>query len=178
MMDRAAFVSAATREYGQASAERMADLKFGPAAIIATPSLARRTPKTPKTRHPMNRTEQRRAIELDALQRAGEIRSWAFEDVTLRLAHRMRLTPDFFIEHTDHSIEFEEIKGGFIREDAWLKCKMAARLYPMFRWTLRQWKDGRWHVSEIPQHVPQLPERYRLTLTPVGAVQETLSTQP
>jgi hypothetical protein len=97
----------------------------------------------------MNQTERRRSIELEALKRTGEIRDWRFESLTLVLAPGLRYTPDFLVTHLDGALELEEIKGGYIRDDAKAKYKVAPRLFPMFRWTLRQWKDGRWHVTEL-----------------------------
>lgn len=85
----------------------------------------------------MNRTEKRRAIELEALKRSGQIADWWYERLTLKLADDTRYTPDFLILHTDGTLELDETKGGFIREDAHVKIKVAASLYP-FRFTMHK----------------------------------------
>lgn len=85
----------------------------------------------------MNKTEQRRAMELEALKRTGQIADWWYEKLTLKLAHDTRYTPDFLILHTDGTLELDETKGGFIREDAHVKIKLAAELYP-FRFTMHK----------------------------------------
>lgn len=91
----------------------------------------------------MNRTEKARAIELEALKRAGQIADWKFEGITLKLADDTRYTPDLFVLENDGQCRFEEIKG-FMRDDALVKIKVAAALFP-FRfvmYTLRPKKDG------------------------------------
>lgn len=95
----------------------------------------------------MNKTERRRALELEALRRTGAIAAWAFGSVTLLLADRCRYTPDFLVATPDGRIAFEEVKG-FWRDDALVKIKVAARLYPMFTFTaLRPRKGGGWDVE-------------------------------
>lgn len=92
----------------------------------------------------MNKTERRRALELEALRRAGKIIAWHYEGVTLKLADDTRYTPDFMVIEDDGSIAFEETKG-FLRDDALVKIKVAAALFP-FRFTMltadRQEPDG------------------------------------
>lgn len=82
----------------------------------------------------MNKTEMRRAIELEAMLRTGQIESWSYETVTLKLADDTRYTPDFFVVETDGAIRFEETKG-FLREDALIKIKIAAAKFP-FRFVM------------------------------------------
>lgn len=82
----------------------------------------------------MNKTERRRWVELEAMKRAGVIRDCKYNAVTLMLANRCRYTPDFLVEHVDSRLELEEVKG-FWRDDARVKIKVAARLYPMFAFT-------------------------------------------
>ena len=82
----------------------------------------------------MNRTERKYADELYRLQLAGEIVAYQFEPVKLRLARRTFYTPDFLVVFPDH-FEFHEVKG-FARDDAMVKLKVAARLYPWFKFVL------------------------------------------
>jgi hypothetical protein len=77
------------------------------------------------------------------LLRAGEIRGWKFEAVKLRLADKTFYTPDFLVVLKDGSLEFHETKG-FWRDDARVKIKVAAELYPMFRFAALKKKKGNW----------------------------------
>ncbi len=97
----------------------------------------------------MNKTERRRALELEALKGAGVIRHWGYEPITLKLAHDCRYTPDFFIVENGGAMRFEETKG-FLRDDAAVKLRVAARQFPMFRFVmLRAAKGGGWITTEI-----------------------------
>lgn len=101
----------------------------------------------------MNGTERRRAVELEAMKRAGAIHDWRFESLTLVLAPGCRYTPDFLVIEHDGGMRIEETKG-FWRDDARAKIKVAARLFPWFRFSalrVRPQKDGGgWNVEEIP----------------------------
>lgn len=77
----------------------------------------------------MNKTEQARAIDLEAMKRAGLIVQWWYEKWTFNLADDLRYTPDFVIQKPDGSLEVEEVKG-FWRDDARAKVKMFVALYP------------------------------------------------
>lgn len=102
-----------------------------------------------KPRGEMNKTESRYAQELELRKRDGEILWWAFEPVTLRLASRTAYTPDFLVMHKDGKLEFVETKG-FWRDDARVKIKVAARMFPMFRFSaLKVSKGGGWKREEF-----------------------------
>lgn len=77
----------------------------------------------------MNNTERARAIDLEAMKRAGLIAEWWYEKWTFKLADDLRYTPDFIVQKLDGSLEVEEVKG-FWRDDARAKVKMFAALYP------------------------------------------------
>lgn len=102
----------------------------------------------------MNKTEAAYSRQLDTLVAAGEIVAFRFEAVRFTLAHNvsgarnaMTYTPDFMVI-TDDNIQFHETKG-FMREDALLKVKMAAEIYPWFRWfVIRKTKTG-WDKEEF-----------------------------
>lgn len=100
----------------------------------------------------MNKTETRRAQELEALKRTGQIVDWWYEKLTLKLADDCRYTPDFLILHLDGMLELDETKGGFIREDAAIKIKVAASLYP-FRFTMHKAEraGAPWTVIDFTQ---------------------------
>jgi hypothetical protein len=101
----------------------------------------------------MNKTEEKWAWYLTSEKQAGRIAWFGFEDATFRLTSkvagvtRVSYTPDFLIVMPDGTIRIDEIKGGYIREDADLKFKMAAEKYPFFDWRMVQLKkDGDFHL--------------------------------
>ena len=96
----------------------------------------------------MNRTEAKYAERLGAIKLAGEIASFEFENVTLKLAKDTRYTPDFMVLMPDGTIEFHEVKG-FMRDDAWAKLKFAAERFPMFTFRLVKWVAKNWEIKEI-----------------------------
>ena len=93
----------------------------------------------------MNKTERRRAIELEAMKRDGLIADWWYEQWTFKLANDTRYTPDFVIQERDGSLRAEETKG-FWRDDAKVKVKLFAALFPL-PISVLQLKDGRWLVQ-------------------------------
>jgi hypothetical protein len=96
----------------------------------------------------MNKTEKRRAVELEAMKRAGQIAAWWFEAWTFKLAPDTRFTPDFVIQENDGALRAEEIKG-FWREDARVKSKVFANQFPLPLRVFRQAKGGTWDIEEI-----------------------------
>lgn len=100
----------------------------------------------------MNKTEAEYAEILEARRRRGEVAWWKYEGITLKLADNTRYTPDFAVMLPQGEFEFHETKGGFIREDGWLKLKLAAGMFP-FRFFLCQKqakKDGGdWSIRRV-----------------------------
>jgi hypothetical protein len=95
----------------------------------------------------MNKTEQAYADRLEILRRAGEVLSFRFEAIKLRLAKNTFYTPDFLVV-TPSQIEFHEVKG-FWQDDARVKIKVAADQYPEFAFiAVQKSKDG-WKVEEF-----------------------------
>lgn len=90
----------------------------------------------------MNKTEQEYGTILRARLLAGEIAWCVYEGVTLKLADDTRYTPDFFVMLADGTLEAHEVKGPFIREDAWQKLKIAASLFPFVFRLCQRTKDG------------------------------------
>ena len=113
------------------------------AAALAPPSVSGAAANS-KARPRMNKTETRWAARLTA---DPTVLAHQFEAVTLRLARDCRLTPDFLVVHADGALGFDEVKGGYIREDAAIKLKVAVDKYPFFRWRLCAWKDGAWNIK-------------------------------
>lgn len=94
-----------------------------------------------KTPRRMNRTEQEHADHLQRLKIAGAIIDYRYEPFSLRLANNTFYIPDFLVVCADH-FEIHEIKGGFVREDARAKVKIAAEAFPWWTFHVFQ-KVGR-----------------------------------
>ena len=82
----------------------------------------------------MNRLEKSYAEHLDLLLHKGDVVWWKFEAVKLRLADNTFLSPDFFVMLPSGELEAHETKG-FMTEDANVKLKVAAAMFP-FRFYL------------------------------------------
>jgi hypothetical protein len=95
----------------------------------------------------MNKTEAAYERELDVLKKAGEVLDYRFEGVKLRLADNTFYTPDFFVTYPDR-FEVHEVKG-FWRDDARVKIKIAAEMYPFFKFRAVQLKKRQWVTEEI-----------------------------
>jgi len=98
----------------------------------------------------MNRTEATYAMILEAQKRDGSIRDYWFESVTVKLADGVRYTPDFAVLLADDTFELHEVKGGFIRDDARVKLRVAARHTP-FTYVLAPFKNKAegWHIERV-----------------------------
>lgn len=103
-------------------------------------------PSTRPRRGVMNKTERAYADLLNQLQADGAIEWWAFESMKLRLASNTFYTPDFTVKRNG-ALEFFEVKG-FWRDDARVKIKVAAEMYP-FRFVAVQRFNGAWRQEEI-----------------------------
>ena len=96
----------------------------------------------------MNKTEAAYADRLSLLQRSGEILSFAFEPIKLRLGKACWYTPDFMVVNAAGEIEFHEVKG-FWRDDARVKIKAAAHAYRPFRFIAAQLVRREWKFEEF-----------------------------
>ena len=97
----------------------------------------------------MNKLESRYAREvLDIRQMAGEILSWKYEAIKLRLAKRTYYTPDFMV-FTLAGLEIHETKGHW-EDDARVKIKVAAEMFPEFKFVAVQHKKGIWIYEAFP----------------------------
>lgn len=99
----------------------------------------------------MNKTEAAYAEHLKFRQLAGTILWWHFEGVKLRLADNTFYTCDFAVLADDEVLEMHEVKG-FWADDARVKIKVAASLYP-FRFCAVKAKSkkngGGWEVEQF-----------------------------
>jgi len=77
----------------------------------------------------MNKTEAAYDAHLWLLRHAGEVLWHKFEGIKLRLADNTFLTIDFAVLASDSVMEMHEVKG-FWEDDARVKIKVAAAIYP------------------------------------------------
>lgn len=77
----------------------------------------------------MNKTEAAYDAHLWALRHAGQILWHKFEGIKFRLADNTFYTPDFEVMAADGVLEIHEVKG-FWEDDARVKIKVAADIYP------------------------------------------------
>jgi hypothetical protein len=97
----------------------------------------------------MNKTETRYASMLEGRRIAGELLRYEYEAVTFKLADDCRYTPDFFVITQAGGVEFHEVKGAHIWEDARVKIRVAARNFDCFTFYMAQYKAGEWNIGEI-----------------------------
>lgn len=81
-----------------------------------------------------SRAEQRYADMLEARRVSSQIRAWKAQPCGLRLAAKTFYHPDFLVVLADGRCEFHEVKG-WMRDDANVKLKVAAELFPF--WVFR-----------------------------------------
>ena len=115
----------------------------------------------------MNEEERAFARHLTSEVLAGNIlRAWP-KPWKFLLADKCTYTPDFVILHCDQTFEVADVKAFWkaskkalatnpkakgkvhVEEDAAVKMKVAARMFPVFRWTYRFRKDGEWKSEEV-----------------------------
>lgn len=98
----------------------------------------------------MNKTEIAYSQHLEALKACGEIVWWKFEAIKLRLADNTFYTVDFFVMKSSGEISAHEVKG-FMLDDANVKIKVAAEMYPFRFFLIRKRKKhhGQWDIKEI-----------------------------
>lgn len=117
------------------------------------PERTRGRPASSSIEDEMNKTERSYAAWLESRKLAGEIAWYGYACLTLRLAKRTHFRVDFAILNADGSIELVDVKGAkgngyYARDDAKLKIKVAARMFP-FRFKIA-WRVGRnWQHEEM-----------------------------
>lgn len=98
-----------------------------------------------------NKTERAYAQHLENLKRTGAISAYWYEPWKIRIADNCTWTPDFVVINADGTIEWHDTKSWWakakkigIEEDALIKMKATAEMYPQFK-VLATWlKDGVW----------------------------------
>lgn len=93
----------------------------------------------------LNKTERRFLNErLRPLKKAVWI---GIQAITLKLGDDCRYTPDFAAAFADRFIFYET--KGFMRDDAQVKLKVAARNFPWATFVLVRWENHQWTETEI-----------------------------
>lgn len=96
-----------------------------------------------------NKTEAAYGDFLELRKRAGEVLWYKFEGMKFKLADNTFYTPDYPVLLADHTMEMHEIKG-FMTEDANVKIKIAADLYPFKFIIVRKGKTPTsWTLAEV-----------------------------
>jgi hypothetical protein len=98
-----------------------------------------------------NKTEAAYGDHLEQRRLTGDVIWFRFEGIKLRLADNTFYTPDYFVMRSDGHLEVHEVKG-FWRDDARVKIKVAAEMYP-FRFIAVKAKPkrdgGGWEMEEF-----------------------------
>lgn len=102
-----------------------------------------------RVRSGMNKTEAAHAADLEMQKRVGDILDYRFQPLRLKLAPDCTYEPDFLVLLKDKTIEFQEIKGGFITDDALVKVKVAAQMFPWFAFRLFQYDRRGCKIKEL-----------------------------
>lgn len=107
----------------------------------------------------MNAVETAYAKVLQARKDAGQITDYRYEPMALVLADNTRYKPDFLVIDGNGYVEFHEVKGrigngpGGWMDDARVKIKVAARLFPWFRFVgacaIAKKHGGGFHYEEF-----------------------------
>jgi hypothetical protein len=99
----------------------------------------------------MNTWEREYGARLGVLRSAREIQWYTALDPrgrVLRLAYNTTYTPDFLVIANDGRAEFHEVKG-FMRDDAAVKIKVAAEMFPEAAFYLCKKVRGSWKVTRV-----------------------------
>jgi hypothetical protein len=111
----------------------------------------------------MNKTEAAYDAYLALQERAGAVLWHKFECVTVKIAADCRLTPDFLVMLPDGRLEFHDTKGAkkikigkragqrtaYFEEDALIKAKVAAALFPIPIYFVWPEPNGEWGKKRI-----------------------------
>jgi hypothetical protein len=99
----------------------------------------------------MNKTEAAYSQFLETEKHLGSVIWYRFEGMKFRLADNTFYTPDFAVMLSSGEVEIHEVKG-FWEDDAKVKIKVAADLYPFkFKAVKKkaQKHGGGWEVQEF-----------------------------
>jgi hypothetical protein len=110
---------------------------LGPVATVIMPRARGRIHRHEVGR--MNKLESAYSDHLNRRKGLGDVFAWGFEQWKLRLADKTWYMPDYWVQLSDGTLEFHEVKATWAdgkpgwTEDARVKWKATAEKYPMFR---------------------------------------------
>ena len=118
-------------------------------------SLGRPEPSVPERSAPSpykSKWEASYAGKLELEQRAGIIKQWWYEPFSLWLPGKVRYKPDFLIQYNlpicdprTMELSIVEVKGwSKNKRDGMTRLKIAAALFPCFRWVLASHTKNGW----------------------------------
>ena len=146
------FIARNPHIYGVGAAERQNKLP-----VLTQPKAQSPAPDAPKR---CRRESGQRQIKLNKLEtrfynwyRGKYPDHWiSAQAITLRLGFDCRYTPDFWVKCPDSAVICAyEVKGPRFWDDAKVKLKVAASMYPFFLFKLVTWNDGQWQALIIRQ---------------------------
>jgi len=76
------------------------------------------------------------------------------EPMAFIMGRKCRYTPDFMTIHESGSIWFHEVKGPYTYEDAKVKYKVAASMFPFFGWVLAVKSKPGWTRLDLRTNQP------------------------
>lgn len=85
---------------------------------------------------------------LNLLFLAGELRTWSYEAVKLKIGNGAFFTPDFLVVCASGDVEFRETKG-FRREAAIVRIRSAALQYPFWPFFLVTRVGTSWATERV-----------------------------
>ena len=89
------------------------------------------------------------ATDLALQLEAGMIKRWWYEPFSLWLPGKIRYKPDFLVQ-SEVGLSIIEVKGwSRNKRDGMTRLKVAAALFPCFRWTLARWTGRTFEVEEV-----------------------------
>ena len=143
-------------------AGRATDATHGPAPKATTVTNRRGSDRASKNRDAginpapspyKSKWEAAYASKLELEKQAGIIKAYWYEPFSLWLPGKVRYKPDFLIQYPDgleQRLEIKEIKGwSRNRRDGITRLKIAAALFPCFRWTLVVKDKNGWDETEV-----------------------------
>jgi hypothetical protein len=89
----------------------------------------------------MNKTESAYSAQLEGQKHIGAIAWYRFEGMKFRLADNTFYTPDFMVMLASGELQAHEVKG-FWTDDARVKIKVAADMYPIQFIAVKKAKSG------------------------------------
>jgi len=110
---------------------------------------------SPKVGPYRSKLEAKYANRLEIIKIGGRISDWRYEAIRLRLAKATTYTPDFLVIPSSDEpglMILDEVKGSWKAKGAVLsrnKLKIAAEMYPWFRFRAVTYQNGIWKYEEI-----------------------------